>query len=57
MDFISNNNKAMIWGLLQDSKIFEGIGNEKYNLIQKTFEETIHEIHRSGTNIPLLEKK
>ena len=56
MDFISNNNKAMIWGLLQDSKIFEGIGNEKYNLIQKTFEETIHEIHRSGTNIPLLEK-
>ena len=56
MDFISNNNKAMIWGLLQDSNIFEGIGNEKYNLIQKTFEETIHEIHRSGTNIPLLEK-
>ena len=56
MDFISNNNKAMIWGLLQDSKIFEGIGNEKYNLIQKTFEETIHEIHRSETNIPLLEK-
>ena len=56
MDFISNNNKAMVWGLLQDSNAFEGIENEKYNLIQKTFEETIHQIHRSGTNIPLLEK-
>ena len=56
MDFISNNNKAMIWGLLQDSNIFEGIENEKYNLIQKTFEDTISEIHKNHNSVPLLEK-
>ncbi len=56
MDFISNNNKAMIWGLLQDSNIFEGIENEKYNLIQKTFEDTISEIHKNNNGVPLLEK-
>ena len=56
MEFISNKNKAMIWGLLQDSNIFEGIENEKYNKIQHTFEETINAIHRSNVNAPLLDK-
>jgi len=46
----------MIWGLLQDSNIFEGIENEKYNLIQKTFEDTISEIHKNNNGVPLLEK-
>lgn len=56
MEFISNNNKAMIWGLLQDSNVFEGIPNNKYSLVQKNFEDVIHKIHKTHINVPLLEK-
>ena len=56
MEFISNNNKGLIWGLLQESNIFDGIENENFARIQTIFEDTISNVHRSNTNLSLLEK-
>ena len=56
MEFISNNNKGLIWGLLQESNIFDGIENENFSRIQTIFEDTISSVHRSNTNLSLLEK-
>ena len=56
MEFISNNNKGLIWGLLQESNIFDGIENENFARIQTLFEDTISSVHRSNTNLSLLEK-
>ena len=56
MEFISNNNKGLIWSLLQESNIFDGIENENFARIQTIFEDTISNVHRSNTNLSLLEK-
>jgi len=56
MEFISNNNKGLIWGLLQESNVFDGIENENFARIQTMFEDTISNVHRSNTNLSLLEK-
>lgn len=56
MEFISNNNKGLIWGLLQESNIFDGIENENFARIQTLFEDTISNVHRINTNLSLLEK-
>lgn len=39
--FISNENKGLLWGLLQENNVFQGIENTKFNQIKKIFEETI----------------
>jgi len=46
----------MLWGLLQESNIFDGIENEKYKNIQNMFEDTIDAINKSNTTLSLLEK-
>ena len=56
MEFISNNNKGLIWSLLQESNIFDGIENENFARIQTLFEDTISNVHRSNTSLSLLEK-
>ena len=56
MEFTSNNNKGLIWGLLQESNVFDGIENENFARIQTIFEDTISNVHRSNTNLSLLEK-
>jgi len=56
MEFISANNKGMIWGLLQESNIFNGIENEKFANIQSLFEETIRSININNQRMSLLEK-
>jgi hypothetical protein len=56
MEFISNNNKGLIWGLLQESNVFDGIENENFARIKTMFEDTISNVHLSNTNLSLLEK-
>ena len=55
-DFVNNSNKGMLWGLLQESNIFDGIENEKFTKIQEIFEDTIRSIHINNTKLSLLEK-
>ena len=52
-DYISNDNKGMLWGILQENNIFSNINNDKFNNIQTIFENTIQHIHKTNINIPL----
>lgn len=56
MEFISNNNKGMLWGLLQESKVFDGLEPDKFNSIHTMFDNTITNINTSNDNMSLLEK-
>ena len=52
-DYISNNNKGMLWGILQENDIFANINNDKFNNIQSIFENTIQTIYNTNKNVPL----
>jgi hypothetical protein len=39
--FVSNENKSVLWGVLQDNKTFQNIENAEYEKIKIIFEETI----------------
>lgn len=56
MEFISNHNKGLIWGLLQESEVFNGIENDKFTNIQSMFEDTISHVYRTNATLTLLEK-
>ena len=38
MEFNSNNNKELIWNLLQESNIFQGIDDKQFPIIQSILE-------------------
>ena len=56
MDFIDNNNKHVLWGVLQEANIFSNITNEHFPIIQNIFEKTINTIHNQYNDKPLIEK-
>ena len=56
MEFISNHNKGLIWGLLQESDAFNGIENDKFTNIQAMFEDTVINVDRTNSKLTLLEK-
>lgn len=56
MEFISNHNKGLIWGLLQESDAFNGIENHKFTNIQAMFEDTVINVDRNNSKMTLLEK-
>lgn len=56
MEFISNNNKGMIWGLLQENNIFDGLETDKFDRIRTMFDDTIASININNKLMTLLEK-
>lgn len=48
MDYLSDKNKEMLWGLLQESNVFTGIPSEKFQKIKSIFDNTMYEINRRG---------
>jgi hypothetical protein len=56
MEFISNQNKGLIWGLLQESDAFNGIEDDKFTNIQAMFEDTVSNVNRNNSKMTLLEK-
>ena len=52
-DYISNTNKGMLWGILQENNIFANINNDKFNNIQSIFENTIQTIYQTNRNVSL----
>jgi len=56
MEFNSNDNKGLIWGLLQESNIFQGIDDKQFPKIQGILEETINYIETSKPNSDLMTK-
>ncbi len=43
MDFLGNDNKAILWSVLDESNIFQKFPNEKYNEIKHLFENVLNE--------------
>ena len=37
MSFLAQENKGLIWTLLQDNNTFEGLTNDKFAFVQKKF--------------------
>ena len=56
MEYTSNDNKGLLWGILQESNIFDGINHTDFNKIQNIFESTIHDINLKNPNKILMDK-
>ena len=39
--FVSNENKSILWGVLQENNIFQGIDDNNFKDVKKIFEDTI----------------
>ena len=56
MSFLAQENKGLIWTLLQDNNTFEGLTNDKFAFVQKKFEDILSHINIEYGNNGLLEK-
>lgn len=56
MEYTSNDNKALLWGILQESNIFDGIRNSEFGKIKHIFEKTIYNINLNNPNESLIGK-
>ena len=56
MDYLSNENKGMMWGILQESNIFTGIPDDKFQNVKQIFESTMREISIKMKNNKLMEQ-
>jgi hypothetical protein len=48
MDFLSNENKYMLWSVLQESDVFQNIPNEKFNDVRNIFEKSLLEFSKNS---------
>ena len=48
MDFLSNENKYMLWSVLQESDVFQNIPNEKFNDVRNNFEKSLLEFSKNN---------
>ena len=55
-DFVSNQNKGIIWEILIEQKLFEGIDQKHKNEIKELFENTVLMIESQGKGLSLIEK-
>ena len=46
MEYLSDKNKEMLWGLLQENNTFSGIPSENFQKIKAIFDNTMYEINR-----------
>lgn len=56
MEYTSNDNKGLLWGILQESNIFNGINNNDFDKIKHIFENTIYNINLNNSNKSLIDK-
>ena len=56
MEYTSNDNKGLLWGILQESNIFDGINNSEFDKIKHIFENTIYNINLNNSNKSLIDK-
>jgi len=56
MSFLAQENKGLIWTLLQDNNTFDGLTNDKFAFVQKKFEDILNHINIEYGNNGLLEK-
>ena len=56
MNYLNDTNKALLWSLLQENDMFNGLPNEKYSKVKVIFEETLNDINSKYNNLQLIEK-
>lgn len=56
MSFLKQENKGLIWSLLQDNNTFDGLTNEKFPFVQKKFEDILTRINVEYNKNSLIEK-
>jgi len=56
MSFLGQENKGLIWSLLQDNNNFDGLANDKFPFVQKKFEDILGLVETQYKNDQLLEK-
>ena len=56
MEYTSNDNKGLLWGILQESNIFDGINNNDFDKIKHIFENTIYNVSLKNQNESLIDK-
>jgi len=56
MEYTSNDNKGLLWGILQESNIFDGINNNDFDKIKHIFENTIYNVSLNNQNESLIDK-
>jgi len=56
MSFLGQQNKGLIWSLLQDNNNFDGLANDKFPFVQKKFEDILGLVETQYKNNQLLEK-
>jgi hypothetical protein len=55
-DFTSNDNKSILWDILSEQNLFEGIDTKYKYEIKDTFEQTILLVEKQGRGLSLIEK-
>ena len=50
MDFLSNENKYMLWSVLQESDVFQNIPNERFTDVRNSFETSLIEFSKTTAN-------
>lgn len=56
MNFLSNDNKELLWSILQENKLFENIRDEHFQKIKNIFENVIYNTNKKYPNKNLMEK-
>lgn len=56
MSFLAEENKGLLWSLLQDNNTFEGLTNDKFPFVQKKFEDILSLVEVQYKNNQLLQK-
>ena len=56
MNYLSNDNKGLVWGILQESNMFDGFSDDKFGKIKQIFDNTMIEINSNYSNNSLIEK-
>ena len=56
MEYLSSDNKGMMWGILQESNIFTDIPDEKFHNVKAIFDDTMMKINATMGTMSLMEK-
>lgn len=54
MSFLANENKGLLWNMLNTHNVFDGISQTQLVAVKEHFERTLQKINENPTNLPLV---
>ena len=55
MDFLGNENKSLLWSVLQESDVFQNIPNNRFDDIRATFDKVLNNYNQNSNSIPFID--